>query len=115
MTFSSLEPGTIAAFLRHESLDVAFDLARTLDATAARRLLKRPLAPRPPFPLPAVLEEILSASPGRGPAPRLWRATRRRRGTGSGSSPRGRSACRFPGRSAMRPRSRTAFGAFSRR
>lgn len=66
MAFSSLEAGTIAAFLRHESLDVTFNLARTLDATAARRLLDRPPAPLPPPPAPAALAEILGATTRRG-------------------------------------------------
>jgi ATP-dependent helicase/nuclease subunit A len=66
MTFASLGPGHVAAFLRHASLDVIFNLAQMLDRTTARRLRDRPPAPNPPAPSAAALDGILAATARKG-------------------------------------------------
>jgi ATP-dependent exoDNAse (exonuclease V) beta subunit len=65
MSFASLPPGHVAAFLRHERLEIIFDLARSLDVATAARLLRKAPAPRPPTPGAGALRAILDA-----PAPR---------------------------------------------
>jgi ATP-dependent exoDNAse (exonuclease V) beta subunit len=65
MTFSSLGPSQIAAFLRHAALDEIFGLARSLDSETAARIRGHAVAPAPPAPDARVLEEILSAKPAR--------------------------------------------------
>ena len=65
MTFSSLGPRQVAAFLRHASLDDVFMLARELDPATARGLVLRAVPAAPTAPSAGVLEEILSAKPAR--------------------------------------------------
>jgi ATP-dependent helicase/nuclease subunit A len=65
MTFTSLGPSQVAAFLRHSPLDDIFNLARGLDRETALQLRARAVASAPPAPSAAVLEEILSAKPAR--------------------------------------------------
>ena len=74
MTFSSLPAPQVGRFLRHESLDVIFELARDLDLAAARRLLVDPPAAAAPPPSAAALAQIRDASARRGkPADALAR------------------------------------------
>ena len=69
MEFTSLAPSQVAGFLRHESLDAIFGLAKDLDLATARLLLAaRPAAAAPPPPQ-AALAAIRDAVPSRrGPA-----------------------------------------------
>jgi ATP-dependent exoDNAse (exonuclease V) beta subunit len=65
MDFSSLAPAQVAGFLRHESLDAIFELARDLDLATARRLLGAPPSGGSPPPSPAALALIRNAAPRR--------------------------------------------------
>ncbi len=63
MTFGSLAPAQVDAFLRHVPLEAIFDLAKNLDATTARMLASKAPAGAPRAPGEAVLEEILAVMP----------------------------------------------------
>lgn len=63
MQFTSLSTGQLAAFLRHVPVEHIFQLARSLDATTARRLLLPAPAGLPEGPSETVLAEILSLTP----------------------------------------------------
>ena len=65
MTFASLQPAQIDAFLRHASLDDIFELARDLDMPTASRLKASPVQREPPGPSQAALNAILSSSASR--------------------------------------------------
>jgi ATP-dependent exoDNAse (exonuclease V) beta subunit len=65
MVFSSLSAPQVAGFLRHESLDEIFELARRLDLRGARRLLASRPAAQAAAPSAAGLALILNASPAR--------------------------------------------------
>jgi ATP-dependent exoDNAse (exonuclease V) beta subunit len=62
MKFTALAPAQVGAFLRHVSLDSIFELAREMDHPTARRLVKSPLAGRPPEPATGALAAILAAT-----------------------------------------------------
>ncbi|MBL9215096.1 MAG: UvrD-helicase domain-containing protein [Opitutaceae bacterium] len=62
MRFSALAPAAVAAFLRHAPLESIFGLARRLDRETAQRFRARTVAPAPPEPSAAALQDILAAS-----------------------------------------------------
>ncbi|MFA5057271.1 MAG: UvrD-helicase domain-containing protein [Opitutaceae bacterium] len=66
MQFSGLGSAQVGAFLRHAPLDSVFDLARRLDAPAARRFLQQAVAPEPPEPDPRAWQEMQQASTRQG-------------------------------------------------
>ncbi len=65
MEFSSLAPGQVAGFLRHELLDAIFELAKDLDLASAKRLLAARPAENVPPPSATALALIRNAAPSR--------------------------------------------------
>lgn len=63
MQFSSLSSEQVAAFLRHAPIEHVYDLARSLDADTARRLLQRKPVALPEGPSEVTLAEILALTP----------------------------------------------------
>jgi ATP-dependent exoDNAse (exonuclease V) beta subunit len=65
MGFSSMAPAQVAGFLRHESLDAIFELAKDLDLATAGRLLATIPPERVSPPSPTALALIRDAAPKR--------------------------------------------------
>jgi len=63
MQFGALTPPQLSAFLRHVPVEHIFELARSLDADTARRLMKNAPTGLPETPSETILAEILALTP----------------------------------------------------
>jgi ATP-dependent exoDNAse (exonuclease V) beta subunit len=66
MTFDRSSKALVSGFLRHEPLDVIFDLAAEMDHATANRLLDSPASEHPPQPSAGALARLMDAAARKG-------------------------------------------------